>query len=160
MKRLVLTGLVIAFALTAMPGICNAVAFKMKNDSQYHLRARCYDRGQWRGWVQFSQGGWGDFATSVTRAEHSIEIQIWNGNGWQRLYYGNHGSRMFTRIVQVYSNYNGEIYLLWWDEPPGCRDSPPHPERGGSTCLKTSGWYWDTAFKYSKKIGMAYLIGQ
>lgn len=142
-----------------------AVAFKMKNDSQYTLRARVYDRGAWRPWVVFSPDGWGDFATNVKRAEHTVEIQIWDGYQWQPLYWNNHGSKICTRVVQAFNDNDGNIYFAWWDEQPftGCRQAPPDPWSGGSTCLKPSGWIYGEIKKLMRqavRVGTAYVLGK
>lgn len=138
-----------------------AVAFKLKNDASFTVRVRAYDRGEWRPWVKFAPGGWGDFAQKVERSSHTIQLEKWVGGGWERVYQGNHGSRMFTRVLQVVDAPDGSPLLAWWDERPGCRSMPPHPERGGSTCLKESGgWYWKTLYRAAKKIGQAYAAGQ
>jgi hypothetical protein len=135
----------------------------MKNDSRNILRVTVYDRGQWRPWVTFRPGGWGDFAREVQRGEHSVAIDIWvDGNGWRPLYRKNHGSRLYTRIVQVFNDSQGRIYFAWWDEPPGCRGAPPHPSAGGRTCLKPSGWMWgefNKLMQQAVRVGAAYLLG-
>jgi hypothetical protein len=167
MRYLQVTGLLLVAWVLCYPSSANAVAFKMKNDSKYTLRARCFDRGSWRNWVVYRPGGWGDFAPKVKRREHSVEIQVWNNGVWQPLYYNHHGSRMFTRVVQAFNDYNGRVYFVWWDEPPGCRGAPPYPGTRRSTCLKPSGWLksWLRGFaqgnllKYATKVGKAYLLG-
>lgn len=148
--------------ILSLPSVSEAVAFKMKNDSQYTLRVTVHDRGRWRPWVVFRPGDWGDFATQVKRTEHDVRIEIWNGQGWNPLYANHHGSRMFTRIVQVFNDVQGRIYFAWWDEPPGCRGAPPYPGTGGRTCLKPSGWVYgqfDKLIRQAVKAGSAYLLG-
>ena len=130
----------------------HAVAFKLKNDTEFYLKARCFDRGNWRPWVEFPPGGWGDFAPKVTRSDHTVQIQIRVDGEWIDFYYGNHGSRVFTRIVQIAGDSNNNLYIAWWDEPPHCRDAPPNLFTGGYSCLKPSGWLWGNAVKFFKEI--------
>lgn len=156
-KKLMLFVLVFSFH-----SICfdvEAVTFKLKNDSQYWLRARAFDRGQWRSWVEFAPGGWDVFALHVKRTEHDIEIQIWDGSQWMPLYYNHHGSRLFTRVVQVFNDQKGNIYFAWWDEPPGCRGAPPYPGSGEGTCLKPSGWLKGKMMEYAVWVGKYFLVG-
>lgn len=152
---------VLAVVLIAVTTKTEAVAFKMKNDSSSTFRARAFDRGEWRSWVTFNPGGWDDFAPGVKRREHNIEIDIWNGQEWVPIYRDHHGSKLWTRVVQVIEGPDG-LYFAWWDEPGGgCRDAPPHPIQGGKTCLRPSGgWMWNEMFKYARKVAGAYVIGQ
>lgn len=118
----------------------HAVAFKLCNHSSQTFRARVYDRDVWRGFVEFGPDGWGDFAPGVTRSEHTVEIQILTASGWKEFYYGNHGSKLWTRIVQIYETPDGTLQMRWWDERGRkCRDAPPHPTSHRSTCLDSSG---------------------
>jgi hypothetical protein len=139
-----------------------AVAFKLKNDSSITVRARVHDRGQWRPWVTFQPGGWAVFAPKVKRTEHDVEIDVWEGGRWQPIYRNHHGSRFFTRVVQVVQ-YSGDdkVYFAWWDEPPGCRDAPPRPGTNDKTCLKPSGgWLWKKLVQSAVKIvGRFYTVG-
>ncbi|MCB0780059.1 MAG: hypothetical protein KDB96_15885 [Flavobacteriales bacterium] len=152
--------LMVGLLLLALQAEAFAVAFKMKNDASYSIRARAYDRGAWRSWVTFNPGDWGDFAPKVERTVHTVQFEVLTSSGWKRVYQGNHGSRMFTRVVQVIEGPDGDPAFLWWDEPGGgCRDMPPHPQRGGSTCLRESGWYWDTLWSNLRKLSTAYLAG-
>lgn len=153
--------LVVMLLATLVARPAEAVAFKLKNDTSLTLRARVHDRGQWRSWVTFQPGGWGDFATSVKRTEHDVAIDVWQGNHWEPLYRNHHGSRLFTRVVQVIQ-YSGDnkLYFAWWDEPPGCRDAPPRPGTNDRTCLQESGgWLWRKLVQYAVKIGKYYLVG-
>ena len=154
------SSMLIGFLCFLLPNDANAVAFKCKNDSEYKVRLRAYDRGNWRSWVEFNPGGWGDFAKSVTRSTHTIEIEIMTESGWRHLYQGNHGSKAYTRIVQIIE-VNEQPQLVWWDERfGGCRDAPPHPVHGGNSCLDKSGEFsWNnivninpsSLIKYSAK---------
>jgi hypothetical protein len=118
-----------------------AVAFKVQNDTEYTFGVRIFDRGSWRPRIICYPGFWGDVATSVERADHTVQIQILINNQWRDFYYGNHGSKMFTRIIQLVQSGH-QMGIAWWDEPPGCRDQPPHPIlRPYGSCLKSSGWY-------------------
>lgn len=148
--------------LSMQPREAEAVAFKMKNDSQHTLRMTVYDRGQWRPWVVCAPGFWGDVATSVKRTEHSVAIDYWDGRNWQPLYRNDHGSKMFTRVAQAFNDSQGNVYFAWWDEPPGCRDAPLSIGTGGSTCLKPSGWIYGELYKLMQqavRVGMAYVLG-
>lgn len=135
--RWVMTVFVFVAAL-AVTRRAEAVAFKLKNDTSHTVRSRVLDRGAWRDWVSFGPGGWGDFAKKVKRAEHDVEIDIWADGAWRPLYRNHHGSRLFTRIVQVVEQL-GYISFQWWDEPPDCRDAPPPPGTPNTTCLRSSG---------------------
>lgn len=117
----------------------SAVALKMSNDSEVTIRIRGSDRGHWRGWKTFNPGDWGNFATKVARTKHRIQIDAWVDNSWQRIYEGTHGSRVFTRVFQLYQARDGNVSLRTFDEPPGCRSRPPHPNTIGSSCLRPSG---------------------
>ena len=114
------------------------MAFKLNNDTSHTLRASAYDRGGWRAPVTFAPGGWAVFAPEVERTEHSVRIDVLTAQGWVNVYSGTNGSRVYTRVVEAVES-NGNIYLYWWDEPPGCRDKPLNPLVGGSTCLQPSG---------------------
>ena len=141
MSRIVMVAaLMLLIGYVVLPPEADAVAFKMANYSSHTLRMRIYDRGEWRPWVQCPPGFWGDVAKSVKRTEHSVEIDVWTGNGWRPYYRNHHGSRAFTRVVQALDAGQG-IVFAWWDEPPGCRDWPPRPWVQEGTCLRRAGWY-------------------
>jgi hypothetical protein len=124
----------------------NAVAFKLENSTRYSIRAKVYDHGTWRSYVTVNPGEFRDIATEVERTEHAVVIQMLTNNGWQTVYSNHHGSRLFTRVVQVSENGNS-FYFSWWDEHPGCRDSPSTP----GTCLTPPGPRG--MFNYAVKIG-------
>lgn len=116
-----------------------AVAFKLMNDTNFTVRARAHDRGEWRGWVEFTPGGWGDFAKKVKRTKHKIEIDIKKGMEWYPLYRGKHGSKLWTRVVQLIVA-GDKIGIQWYDERGGgCRDKPPLQGHRDESCLKKSG---------------------
>ncbi len=159
LRRLLMV--VVAVAALLMVREAGAVAFKLKNDSSFTVRARVYDRNAWRPWVTFQPGAWGDFATKVKRTKHDVEIDVWRNGQWDPLYRRQHGSRLFTRVVQVFAR-NGDLYFAWWDEPPfiHCRDAPPPIGSNGHTCLKPSGgWIFSKFFEYAVKVGRYFLVG-
>lgn len=125
----------------------NAVAFKLKNDTKYSVRAKVYDRGAWRSYIQIDPGECIVFGSSVERTEHDVIIQMNTEDGWKTIYENHHGSRLFTRIVRI-SESNNKFYFAWYDEPPGCRDCP---SGNGHGCLKKSGDWIN--FKNAVKLG-------
>ncbi len=145
MKKIYLIVVLLVSTLGFMQA-SHAVAFKLKNDSSQTLRMRVHDRGDWRPWVMARPGFWGDVAPGVKRTNHAVQVQVlvWAGVYaiWVPYYQGMHGSRSWTRILQIFDNdaerYN--VGKVWWDERGrGCRDMPPHPVSGGNSCLKPSG---------------------
>ena len=146
--------LIIATFLQFISFTANAVAFKLKNSTPYAIRAKVFDRGNWRSYVSISPGQCKVFGESVTRSEHSVVIQMKTEEGWKTIYKDNHGSRMMTRIVRVVESDDG-YYFAWYDEPPGCRDCP---DSDGHGCLYKSGWVnLKNAIKVGKFLGKAVL---
>lgn len=154
---------VVALIIVAFPKSAHAVAFKVRNNSNLTLRVRVHDRGNWRPWVVCPPTFWGNVASSVKRTEHAVQVDVQTQGpnrryrSWAPLYRGHHGSRMWTRILQVIGNPQGGTIFAWWDEPGGgCRDMPDRP----GTCLKRSGWMQRDLMSLAVKAGQAYAMGQ
>ncbi len=136
MKNII--ALSIVGALGLMPLTAEAVCFKALNETNLTIRARVYDRGDWRPWTVMSPGYWDCFASSVQRTEHAVQMEYQSSSGWIPFYYRSHGSRIFTRVADITPESDGAM-AQWYDEPPRCRDKPPGDGRP-SSCLKKSGW--------------------
>lgn len=137
-----------------------AVAFKLKNDASFSVRARVHDRGAWMPWMIFNPGGWADFGPKVERTTHHVQLDVWTGQGWKRVYSGVHGSHTLTRVMHIMDGPDGDPIVAWWDEPPTCRGMPIDPRRGGRTCLMPSGWLMEKFTTALYKVGAAWLAGQ
>ena len=124
-----------------------AVAFKCHNQTNLKFRMRVQDRGEWRPWAEMPSGYWECPAKSVKRTEHNVEIDVWTTNRdnskteWVPFYRGQHGSRVFTRIIHLYQDPQGNVVMTWYDEPAGCRGKPVWDGRKTDDgCLAKSGW--------------------
>lgn len=137
-----------------------AVAFKLKNDASFTVRARVHNQGAWMSWMTYDPGGWAVFGPKVQRTTHQVQLDVWTGQGWKRVYSGVHGSHTLTRIMHIMDGPDGDPIITWWDEPPGCRGMPIDPRRGGQTCLLPSGWLMAKFTTTLYKVGAAWLAGQ
>lgn len=141
-----------------------AVAFKCHNQTQHTFRFRVHDRGQWRNWVVMRPNYWACPGPKVKRTSHGVEIDIWapiNGRPqWVPFYRGTHGSRLFTRVIHLYST-NNQINMGWYDEPHTVRDKPVWT---GTTIRKgkllRSGWAKRAIKRIAGTAIKVYLIGQ
>jgi hypothetical protein len=83
---------------------------------------------------------WASTAEKVKRQNHQVEIQILSTNDqWYNFYYGNNSVSWATRVLHLYVQQDGNIPVIWHDEPPTCRDKPVwdgQHERNG--CLVNS----------------------
>lgn len=160
MRTRVLISPVLALMLTLWSLNASAVAFKLKNDARFSVRARVHDRGAWMPWMTYNPGGWAVFGPKVERTNHHVQIDVWTSQGWKRVYSGTHGSHTLTRVIHIMDGPDGDPIIAWWDEPIGCRGMPIDPRRGGQTCLWPSGWLLDKLTTGLYKVGEAWLAGQ
>lgn len=146
MKRLILISSF--FTMLFLSNSAFAVTFKCMNDTKYTFRMRVHDRGIWRPWVTISSNSFEYVAPKVERTKHSVEIEMLINRKWELVYSNKHGSKAWSRIAQIIE-IDGDIALLWWDEPGGgCRDWPINPNKGRyKSCLKPSGDWWGASPK-------------